>query len=84
MEIRFRLNTSETRLDVIISKCQAWGKSVPQRTKKNICMEILVASLLASVISKREKLKFPFPPLVTKRSESNPPQQSAELSSDKK
>lgn len=52
--------------------------------KKKICMEILVASLLASVISKREKLKFPFPPLVTKRSESNPPQQSAELSSDKK
>lgn len=47
-------------------------------------MEILVASLLASMISKWEKLKFPFPPLMTKRSKSNPPQQSAELNSDKK
>lgn len=60
------------------------GRVFLKELKKKNCMEILVASLLASVISKREKLKFPFPPLVTKRSESNPPQQSAELSSDKK
>lgn len=54
MEIRFQLNTSEIRLDVIISKCQAWGKSLPQRTKKkkDFCLEIQVASLFASVISK--------------------------------
>lgn len=85
MEIRFQLNTSEIRLDVIISKCQACGKSAPQRTlkKPRFCMEIQVASLLASVISKWEKLEFRFPPLMTERSKSNPPQQSAKLNSNK-
>lgn len=34
------------------------------------------------MISKWEKLEFPFPPLMTKRSKSNPPQQSAKLNSD--
>lgn len=46
-------------------------------------MEIQVASLFASVISKWENLEFPFPPLITKRSKSNPPQQSAKLNRDK-
>lgn len=83
MEIRFQLNTSEIRLDVITSKSQARGSSAPPKTKKIFCMEISVASLLASVISKWEKLEFLFPPLMTNRSKNSPPQQGAKINSDK-
>lgn len=36
MEIRFQLNTSEIRLDVITSKSQARGSSAPQKISKNV------------------------------------------------
>lgn len=36
MEIKFQLNTSEIRLDVITSKNQAQGSSAPQKTEKKI------------------------------------------------
>lgn len=54
-----------------------------KRLKKLLCTEISVASLLASAISKWEKLEFLIPPLMTNRSESNSPQQGEKISSDK-
>lgn len=36
MEIRFQLNTSEIRLDVITSKSQAQGSGAPQKIFKKV------------------------------------------------
>jgi len=59
---------------LLLQKAKLGGEVHLKRLNKIFCMEISVASLLASVVSKSEKLELLFPPLMTKRSKSNPPQ----------
>lgn len=71
MEIRFQLNTSEIRLDVITSKSQARGNSAPQKTKKKILYGNISSITPCLSDFQVAKTEFLFPPLMTKRSKSN-------------